>query len=192
MNAHPPFWAQSLLGLIVAPRHRDGIIGDLLEEYREVQVPRRGRRGADAWYTRQVLRFLWRATRWWGLALGGLILVRDTIDVYLPTQDYYLRSVWTTYSAVALYAACGLRSGWYYGRMLSGTVVGIAAAVIASVIGLVSPMLFLNVILERSELWEVLDTPVPILLLFGAVLGTLGAAIGSSAGDLRRPRSTSA
>ena len=186
MTSHPPSWAQSLLASIVPARHRDGIAGDLLEEYHEVQLPRRGPAAADGWYVRQVLLFLWRAARWWGLALGALIVMRDALDVYVPTNDYYARSAWTTYSALTIYAACGLRAGWSYGRILSGTVMGIAAAMIASLAGLLSPLLFLNAISARGELWEILDVPVPFLLVFGAVLGSVGAAIGRAG----RPRTT--
>jgi hypothetical protein len=180
----PPAWAQALLMLVTPVRHRDGIVGDFLEEYHAVQVPRHGQAAADAWYIRQVLRFLWQAALWWGLALGALIVFRDAFDIYVPTHDYYVRSAWTTYTAMSIYGACGLRAGWYYGRVLSGTVIGITAAVIASVIGLISPLLFIGVVLARHTagydgLWETLDVPVPLLLVFGAALGSLGAAIGS-------------
>jgi hypothetical protein len=185
MASHPPAWAQSLLGSIVPARHRDGITGDVLEEYHEVQLPRRGAAAADAWYVRQVLLFLWRAARWWGLALGALIVLRDAIDVYAPTNDYYIRSAWTTYSAIALYAACGVRAGWYYQRVLSGTLVGITAALIASLVGVLSPLLFLHAIMGRADLWEILDVPVPFLLVFGAVFGTLGAGVARGRGALR-------
>lgn len=188
MTSNPPFWAQALLASIVPARHRDGVTGDLLEEYSEVQLPRRGEAAADAWYVRQVLLFLWRAARWWGLALGALIVLRDAFDLYVPTDDYYVRSAWTTYSAVTIYAACGLRAGWRYGRLVSGTVIGVTAAVMASLIGLLAPLLFLNVISARGEAWELLDVPVPILIAFGAVLGSVGAAIGRAG----RPRSTAA
>jgi hypothetical protein len=190
MTSHPPSWAQLLLASIVPARHRDGVAGDLLEEYNEVQLPRRGQGAADAWYVGQVLLFLWRAARWWGLALGALIVLRDALDVYVPTDDYYVRSAWTTYSAVTIYTACGLRAGWRYGRVVSGTVIGIVAAVIASLIGLLSPLLFLNALSPRGGLWELLDVPVPILLVFGAVLGTVGAAIGRA--GRRRPAATAA
>jgi hypothetical protein len=192
MSEHPPSWAQSLHELFVTPRNRDGIVGDLLEEYREVQVPQRGEDRADAWYIRQVLLSLWRAARWWGLALGATFVVRGAFDIYLPTTDYYARSVWSTWGGIFIYAACGFRAGWYYRRVLSGAVIGITAGCIASVIAFV-PALLLLVDLGDEEnvstgLSEALDVPVPILLVFGAVLGTLGAAIGSSAGTFRRPR----
>lgn len=181
MSTHPPSWAQSLLASIVAPRNRDGIVGDLLEEYREVQLPQRGPHGANAWYIRQVLLFLWRAARWWGFALGGAIVARSTIDMYVPTDDYYVRSVWTTYGAISIYAGCGVCAGWYYGRVLSGTVIGISAGGIASVLGFLPPLLVLGGLggqEGRAGLPEALDVPVPILLVLGALLGTIGAAIG--------------
>jgi len=185
MTPHPPLWAQSLAGFVTPARHRDGILGDLLEEYHEVQHPRRGEAGADAWYVRQVLLFLWRAARWWGLGLGALIVARDAIDVYAPTNDYHLRSAWTTYSAVALYSACGVRAGWYYRRVLSGTVVGITSAIIASAVSLLVPLLFLHAIAGRPELSEILDVPVPFLVLFGAIFSSLGAGIARGGGALR-------
>lgn len=168
MNIHPPSWAESLLASIVAPGSRDGILGDLLEEYREVQVPQRGQDAAGAWYIRQVLLFLWRAARWWGLALGGVIVGRGMFDIYLPTDDYYMRSVWTTYGVFSVYFASGMRAGWSYGRVLSGTVTGIAAGGIASVIGF-APALLLLVGLGDEEntyrgLSQALDVPVPLLL----------------------------
>jgi hypothetical protein len=177
--------------MLVTPlRHRDGIAGDFLEEYRDVQVRRRGEAGADAWYVRQVLMFLWRAARWWGLALGALLVVRDAIDIYMPTRDYYVRSAWTTYTAMSIYAVCGARAGWYYGRVLSGTLIGITTGVIASIIGVIAPLLFMSALVVRHThgydgLWEALDVPVPVILAFGAVLGGLGAAIGRGANHFR-------
>ena len=184
MCVPPPSWAQSLVGLSVAPRNRDGIVGDLLEEYREVQVPQRGQAGADVWYIRQALLFQWRAARWWGLALGGVLVIRGAFDIYLPTDDYYARSVWTTSAAISIYVACGLRAGWYYGRVLSGTVIGFTAAGIASVIGFLPALLFLGGLRDEENTYtglsQALDVPVPLLLVLGAVLGSFGAAIGGA------------
>jgi hypothetical protein len=38
-DANPPSWAEVLVRLFLAPRDRDTVTGDLLEEYREVAVP---------------------------------------------------------------------------------------------------------------------------------------------------------
>jgi hypothetical protein len=50
----PPHWMERLLRLTLATRDRETISGDLLEEYREAQVPGRGRLRANLWYLRQV------------------------------------------------------------------------------------------------------------------------------------------
>ena len=185
MIAHPPSWAQSLLGLLVTPRNRDGIVGDLLEEYREVQVPHRGRLGAEAWYVRQVLPFLWRAARWWGLALGGLIALRGALDIYLPTSDYYMRAVWSTWGVISICEACGLWAGRHYGRILSGALIGVTAAGLASVIGFLPALLLLIGLGDEENTYtglsEALDVPVALLFVFGAVIGSIGAASGRRA-----------
>lgn len=60
-NARPPQWAETLLRLLLTPKDRESISGDLLEEYRDTIVPTRGR-AADWWYVRQVGSFLVRAS----------------------------------------------------------------------------------------------------------------------------------
>jgi len=57
-EVYPPAWAEAVLRVLVAPRNRDTITGDLLEEYREVIVPARSRFGARTWYVRQVVGFV--------------------------------------------------------------------------------------------------------------------------------------
>ena len=45
----PPQWAESLLEMMLPPRDRDSVCGDLLEEYRQSVVPALGA-GANRWY----------------------------------------------------------------------------------------------------------------------------------------------
>lgn len=54
----PPGWLERLLILCLSPRDRETISGDLLEEYREEQVPRLGYLRANVWYVRQSVSFL--------------------------------------------------------------------------------------------------------------------------------------
>jgi hypothetical protein len=54
----PPRWLERLLLWCLPVRDRETISGDLLEEYREVQLPRRGPMQANIWYLRQLLGFL--------------------------------------------------------------------------------------------------------------------------------------
>ena len=62
----PPRWLERMLQSCLSARDRETISGDLLEEYREEQVPRLGRIRANVWYLRQSMSFL--SVR----SLGGL------------------------------------------------------------------------------------------------------------------------
>ncbi len=53
----PPRWLERMLLLFLAARDRDTISGDLLEEYREEQLPRLGPMRANIWYLRQSISF---------------------------------------------------------------------------------------------------------------------------------------
>jgi hypothetical protein len=57
-NGRPPAWAEVILRALLAPRNRDTISGDLLEEYCKVVLPQRDELGAKIWYIRQVVSFI--------------------------------------------------------------------------------------------------------------------------------------
>jgi hypothetical protein len=54
----PPHWLETLLLRSLPARDREIISGDLLEEYREVRLPRLGALRANLWYARQLISFL--------------------------------------------------------------------------------------------------------------------------------------
>jgi hypothetical protein len=54
----PPRWLERMLLCCLPARYRETISGDLLEEYREVQVPRLGYMRANVWYLRQSISFV--------------------------------------------------------------------------------------------------------------------------------------
>lgn len=58
IQSSPPVWIEWLLAHILPPRDRETISGDLLEEYREEQLPRLGRGRANLWYLNQSISFL--------------------------------------------------------------------------------------------------------------------------------------
>src|SRR5258708_29971166 len=90
--------------MLVTPlRHRKGIAGDFLEEYRDVGVPRRGDAGADAWYVRQVLMFLWRAAPGGGPALRAPPFIPRPPRIYTPPPPYYFRPPRATHPAMSLF-----------------------------------------------------------------------------------------
>ena len=54
----PPDWLRRTLWAVLSSRDRETIAGDLLEEYREEQLPRSGSVRANYWYLRQVMSFI--------------------------------------------------------------------------------------------------------------------------------------
>jgi hypothetical protein len=54
----PPRWLEKILLWCLPARDRETISGDLLEEYREEQVPHFGSMRASVWYLRQSISFL--------------------------------------------------------------------------------------------------------------------------------------
>ncbi|HEU4693710.1 MAG TPA: hypothetical protein VFS23_35345 [Vicinamibacterales bacterium] len=90
---HPPVWAEAILRALLAPRNRDTISGDLLEEYCEVALPQRGELGATLWYMRQVVSFI---------TIAGLI--RATVGWLREDRMFerVARSSWTWLAAGSL------------------------------------------------------------------------------------------
>ena len=188
----PQSWALALLSLFLPARGRDGILGDLLEEYHETQLPARGAAPANRWFVRQMLGFLWRASLPWGLLVSALMVGRDILDVTIPTSDFRLRAAVTTWTCISLFTAGGLYAGWRAQRTLSGTVVGFVAAVIACVIStlyasaavlLARPTITGDALAYRG-LVEALDVPVVPILILGVLAGTIGGGIGRGAGSM--------
>ena len=107
-DARPPAWAESVLRLLLPPRNRDSVSGDLLEEYRDVVVPSRGVLRAKLWYVRQLVSFvtvtsvgrasidwmkedvmferLWRVTLVCSLLVAAVLLTRFLFDVIDPVD----------------------------------------------------------------------------------------------------------
>jgi hypothetical protein len=186
MNAQPPHWAQSLLGLLVSDRNRDGILGDLVEEYRESRLPARGAAAADRWYVRQVFGFYWRASAPWGVMLGMVFATRDVMDLAMPTSDYRVRAAVCTYIGRSIFGLAAIRAAWRSGRALSGPAVCLGVTAITTVIAFAAPAVL--TVLLRSELQrnplaadalrEAYDVPVPVIFVMGVVIGSIGGGIG--------------
>src|SRR5262249_58421274 len=105
-QSHPPAWAQVLVTLFVPAARRESIVGDLMEEYHEAQVPEHGASSADWWYIRQAAGFLWRAAAPWAGAVGLMLALREAIDATVPTADnFHFRAAVSTYLAFTIFAA---------------------------------------------------------------------------------------
>ena len=90
----PPRWLERLLILCLSPRDRETISGDLLEEYREEQVPHQGSLRANAWYLRQSISFL--STRSFGgppmkAALTWVSMFTVASGIWLAAMEHALK-----------------------------------------------------------------------------------------------------
>lgn len=185
---HPPAIAQALVAMLLPADRRDGILGDLLEEYRETQRRERGEAGADRWYVRQAAGFVWRAAAPWALAFGLAMAARECIDATVATTDnYHFRSAVSTYLAFAIYAAAGLNAGWRSRRLESGFVVSLVMTAVATLMTLATVFGVAALqaagsagILPSYAISDGLDIPVPFMLILGGIFATLGAAIGKA------------
>ena len=93
----------------------------------------RDRAAADRWYLRQMGGFLWRSTWAWAAIIAALWLGRGALDVLVPPASFHTRSVFSTWSAVAVFVTIGFRAAWR-GRAFAGSVPESLANSVAAVI----------------------------------------------------------
>jgi hypothetical protein len=193
MNDQPPRWADVLLQLVLSSADQESISGDLLEEYRDTIVPRRGRPAADHWYVRQVSGYVWRATWPWALAFGGAFLVRTGYDWRVPTTDFLTRSAMTTAVGATTLMSAGFWTSWRSGSVVAGAVIAAVTSQIAAVFSVVGVTSMLAVwhdadtmraIAGSGGLLEVYTLPFTTIIP-ARVVGTIGGTLGSFTRRLR-------
>ena len=188
MTATPPGWAEALLRVFLKPADCDSVSGDLLEEYRDSIHPVRGQRGADAWYVMQVLGFVSRSARVWAVLFGRRSSAeRRSIGLRRPV-DFHARSTVSTFLGVGILVAAGLWASWRSGSLVAGTLAGCAATAIGAVISVIGAAGLLAIwhdadtmaaIRASGGLGEVFELPI-MMILPGAVLGTIGGVVGAT------------
>jgi hypothetical protein len=193
MTATPPSWAEALLRVLLKPADFDSVSGDLLEEYRDSIHPVRGQRGADAWYVRQVFGFVSRSARVWAVLFGAAFVTRTALDWLAPPVDFHARSTVSTLLSVGILVTTGLWASWRSGSLFAGTLAGVAATAIGAVISLIGAAGLLAIwhdadtmaaIRASGGLGEVFELPI-MMILPGAVLGTIGGVVGATIKRLR-------
>jgi hypothetical protein len=191
----PPAWAELLVTLFAPARRQDNVVGDLLEEYREVQLPQHGKAVADRWFGRHALGFMWRVAMPWAIAFALMTVARDVLDLVVPTTDnFHFRSAITTYLAMATYATAGLVTGWRCGRIVAGTAVSLLMTAVSSAMTIVEALIVYGLLSAGvfhpattfNGLWEATDIPLLPMLLIGVPLSCIGAAIGKAGRYLPR------
>lgn len=102
---NPPRWAERWLAAVLPANDRDCIVGDLLEEYREVALPSRGPVAGYVWYIRQVISVTCDLVPYCpggvvnsltlgsglGVALSALIVLTNVVIPVLPSTLFTQR-----------------------------------------------------------------------------------------------------
>ena len=186
LDARPPAWAEAALRLFLAPADRESVPGDLLEAYRDTIVPSRGPAAADWWYLRQVAGFAWRSLWIWIVVIAAADLWRTAIDWFVPTHDFRVRSMVTTWVAVALFSAAGFVAAWRTRSIRAAALAGFVTSVSTGLLSVAGALLLLAIwhdpatlaaIQGSGGLLEGLTLPLMIV-----VVATLLAAVGGIAG----------
>lgn len=192
----PPGWAESLLRLVLKENDRETVSGDLLEEYRETIVPRRGRRSSDLWYIRQTAGFVLRAVWPWALLFSGQFLARTAYDWAVPTHDYHVRAEFSTEFGVTTLLVTALWMSWRSGSVVAGTLMTAIASQLAAIVSVSGASLMLalwpdpaghlrQAIAESGGIEEVYLLPF-MMIVPALIIGTVGGAIGSLSRRLLR------
>lgn len=156
-NPRPPLWAEWTLRALLKPRDRETVTGDLLEEYREVILPAKGRVRALLWYLAQMLILVNSVA--FGVALGtGLgvwILVSTAIAPLAEDTPLLVGSMFA--GMLVLFAVPGFaarrRGGRALDSMQAGAIAGALTMALFCLLGIVRVNVFLDVIRDRSD-WE--------------------------------------
>jgi hypothetical protein len=147
--------ADFVLRLLLTRRNRETISGDLLEEYREVVLPARGRFRGSVWYWRQVLSFMSPLAI--GVTFGTLLGVANLIDTAVePLADdsgavmlAFAAVLLGTWAAVAFLA--GRRTQSFWQAVLAGMFVGAATLTLFALANFIRVNVFLETIQHRED-----------------------------------------
>jgi hypothetical protein len=186
MNVRPPRWAETMLRLALRDHDRETVSGDLLEEYRESVRPSRGAAAADMWYIRQVAGFLWRATWAWALLFSGAFVARQAYDMFVPTNDFMLRSEVTTYTAVAILVLVAFWAAWRSASFVAGVVSTVLMTQLAAVFSVAGASMLLAIWHDPDTMSAIAGSGgieemyvLPFMAIVPAIIiGTVGAAAG--------------
>lgn len=189
-SRRPPRWAESLLRMLLPPRDRDSVSGDLLEQYRDSIVPTLGEK-ADGWYVRRVAGYLIRKTWIWGSLVAVILVTRYLFDSLAPVRYtpgiVHPRSAIMTYALLATFACGSAWQAFRSGYIRSGLLAAFATAVLGGALSAAGTVACLAVWHDPDTLRAIEGSGglaetfwgVPLLLVpIGLVTGAAGAIAG--------------
>jgi hypothetical protein len=134
-----------------------------------------------------------RSAAVWAVLFATAFIARTALDWLLPPVDFYMRSTASTLLGVGLLLMAGVWVAMRSGSVLAGTLIGFAVAAIAALVSVTGAAVLLAIwhdpgtmaaIRASGGLGEVFELPV-MMILPGAVLGTLGGVVGATVRRLR-------
>ena len=185
-NARPPRWAEALLRLLLKPKDRESVSGDLLEQYRDTIVPALGP-AADRWYIRQVGSFLLHASWVWGTFVGAALVIRYMFDTLAPPRNYAMRATILTYTILAAFLLAGFSAAWRTRSIRAGVVTAFTAAVISALFSMAGETVMLAIWHDPAHMDARRNSGgvdeafigVPMKMIeIGLVVGLVGALFG--------------
>ncbi len=184
--ANPPGWAEEILRMILPPVHRETVSGDLLELYRDDEYQMR-QLDRDVWYVTEVARLVWLQNRLWIGVLSISMLARTAVDWFVPTDDFYSRSLWSTMLGIGVTMFVGFISGWRARSVVAAAFAAFATFAAAASFHTIGALVLIGgwhgpdtlaAIRQSGGLAEALT--LPMMLCFP------GAALGAVAGGVAR------
>ena len=193
MIAGPPPWAVWLLRTLVPRLHRDVLVKDALDRYRDRILPAQGQTRANRWFLAQVAERAWTESRVAGLVVVLSFVVGDGIRPDLPEHGATARAWLNATAPACVLAALGVRAGWRGGAWTA-----IVTGFLASCFGTAAMLTLttLSVAILRPQLmkiglsWESLRDLASILrgaTLAGTAVSAAGGLIGALALRARPP-----
>jgi hypothetical protein len=179
-SSQPPAWAQDWIAMLAPARRRDAILGDLLEEYHEAQVPECGVAAADRWFARQARGFLWSAS----IVPGVVMVIPDLVG--LVAHQFVVMAIFTLTGFHLGRSTRRVDGAFLVAPAMTIIACGLEFAVSLGMFGI--PAVVHPSPAAMAALWEATDIPVQIILPIGIVLTFVGAVIGALIPSAARPR----
>lgn len=120
----PPDWAESIFMAMLPADRAETESGDLLEAYRDEELPVRGRAAADLWYVRQVIVAFARYYWYWLAALIALFIMGDVAHTIRPAVHKGGGPI----VLIGVIFAASLHGGWRTERIGGGLFAGAATS----------------------------------------------------------------